>query len=76
MPFPLQSLGEMADGVIALAMHHHQRLLAAGDLENLKQLLIAQNQIITNVLFVEVTSTYLPARIPLVKQKIKGLGRR
>src|SRR5882757_4395692 len=46
MPFALKSVGEVADGVVALTMHHHECLLAAGNLENLEQLLVTQNQIV------------------------------
>ncbi len=46
MPFALQPVGQVADGVVALTMHHHQRLLAAGHFEHLEQLLVAQNQVV------------------------------
>ena len=46
MSFALKPLGQMADGVVALAMHHHERLLAPGHFENLEQLFVAQNQIV------------------------------
>ena len=46
MPFAFQPFGEVADGVVPLTMHHHQCLLAARHLENLEQLLVAQNQIV------------------------------
>ena len=46
MAFTFQPLGQVANGVVPFTMHHHQRLLAAGHLENLEQLLVAQNEVV------------------------------
>ena len=46
MPFALKAVGEVADGVVPLTMHHHKCLLAASHFENFEQLPIAQNQVV------------------------------
>ena len=42
----LEALGHEADRVVALRVHHHERALAARDLEHLKQLAVVQDEIV------------------------------
>ena len=46
MALPLELGGKIANGVIALAMNHHQRLLAPSDLEDLEELVVAEDEIV------------------------------
>ena len=46
MPARSRALGHEADGVVALRVHHHQRALAARDLEHLEQLAVVQDEIV------------------------------
>ena len=46
MALAFQLGGEETDGVVALAMDHHQRLLAARDVEDLEQLFVAEHEVV------------------------------
>jgi hypothetical protein len=46
MAFLLESISEMPDGVIALAMDHDERLLAASNIEHFQQLFVVENEIV------------------------------
>ena len=46
MALPLELVGEVADGVVALAMDHDERLLATRYLEHFEQLLVAENEVV------------------------------
>src|SRR3954454_23119172 len=43
---PLEALRHEPDGIIALAMHHHEGALPASDLENIEDLAVVQNEVI------------------------------
>src|SRR3954447_13954 len=46
MALAFQLGGQETDGVVTLAMDHHQRLLAARDLEDLEQLLVTEHEVV------------------------------
>src|SRR4051794_35043496 len=72
MALAFQLGGQETDGVVTLAMDHHQRLLAARDLEDFEQLLVTEHEVVIGHEHLERGVAVLDQRRQLLPEHDRG----